>query len=170
MKKLPLLALLGMPYLVLALVMRQGLSAACLELTAGIFAGVVLLNFVWARWAGRLGFSARQLAFWAMLLKICHIPFYLLVFAVGVLLNVMIIPLLPFMAFMDYLLLLSTSLYGIRALWAGRRQGSLSLTATGVCTALQLLFCLDLAGAIWGWVRLRKADYSSSRRQPETKN
>ena len=105
-----------------------------------------------------------------MLLKICHIPFYLLVFAVGVLLNVMIIPLLPFMVFMDYLLLLSTSLYGIRALWTGHRQGSLSLTAAGVCTALQLLFCLDLAGAIWGWVRLRKADYSSSRRQPETKN
>lgn len=165
MKKLPLLALLVMPYLVLALAMEQGLSAACLELSAGIFAGVVLVNFVWALLAGRLGFSARQLAFWALLLKVCHIPFYLLVFAVGVLLNVMIIPLLPFMAFMDYLLLLSTSLYGIRALWAGRRQGSFSLSAAGICTALQLLFCLDLVGAAWGWLRLRKADLSAPRQR-----
>lgn len=157
MKRIPLLALLVMPYLVLALVMNQGLSAACLELAAAIFFGVVLVNLLWALLAVRLGFSARQLVFWNLLLKLCHIPFYLLVFAVGLLLNVMIIPLLPFLALMDYLLLLSSSLYGVRGLWLARRQGRLSLPAAGICTALQFFFCLDVVCAVYSWLRLRKS-------------
>ncbi len=156
MKRIPLFALLVMPYLVLALVMRQGLSTACLELVAAIFVGVVGVNLVWALLAVRLGFSARQLVFWNLLLKLCHIPFYLLVFAAGVLLNVMIIPLLPFLAIMDYLLLLSSSLYGVRGLRLAQKQGLLSTPAAWACIALQFFFCLDVVSAVYSWLRLQK--------------
>ncbi len=156
MKRIPPLALLVMPYLVLALIMDQGLSAACLGLVMAIFGGVAALNLVWALLAVRLGFSARQLVFWNLLLKLCHIPFYLLVFAMGVLLNVMIIPLLPILAAMDYLLLLSSSLYGVRGLRLAQKQGLLSPPAAWVCIALQFFFCLDVASALYSWLRLRK--------------
>ena len=78
--------------------------------------------------------SARTFAFWNLTVKLCHIPFYLAVFALGVLMTMaMVVPALLFVSPMvnlmllavDTALMLTSSAYGIRAAVSGVREGEL---------------------------------------------
>lgn len=74
--------------------------------------------------------APRRLAFWSMLLKLCTIPFYLIVFIGGTAISIAmaVVPGLIFglpivvaiLAAIDYVLLLFTSSYGIAAAARGR--------------------------------------------------
>lgn len=75
----------------------------------------------------------RRLAFWGMLLKLCMIPFHLLVFIGGLAISIglAVVPGLIFavpfavglLAAVAYVLLLFTSSYGFAAAARARRQG-----------------------------------------------
>ena len=72
--------------------------------------------------------SARTFAFWDLTVKLCHIPFYLAAFALGVLMMMaMVVPALLFVSpavnllllAVDTALMLTSSAYGIRAAVSG---------------------------------------------------
>lgn len=112
--------------------------------------------------------SPRRLAFWDMLLKLCMIPFYLLVFIGGVAVSVgmavvpgllLMAPLMVGMlAVIDYVPLLLTSSYGFAAAVRARRQGLITGASAVVLCVLHALFVTDVVAAIVLYVRVRKAD------------
>lgn len=106
----------------------------------------------------------RELASGVLLVKLAAIPFYLINFAllllvaVGVLalsLRAIGIFLLPFVVpiviagtILTYLLLLSTSIYGFAAIARLRRERSIGIGVTVLYTLLLLVFVVDIAGAV----------------------
>ena len=94
-----------------------------------------------------------------MLIKLCNIPIYVLVFAAGIFAVSMIlgIMLVPFLMIFDYLLLLPSSMYGISGLRDLSKAGKSSkaeIVINGIC---QFLFVFDVVGAVYLYIRFRKA-------------
>lgn len=128
-------------------------------------AAVYVLNIVHACRACKRELPQR-LAFWDMVLKLVHVPFYLMVFCVGVLLLfAMVVPALLFLsplailtlAAVDYLLLVTSSSYGIAASFGAKRRGTLPTGRSVLHIVLHFLFVADLISAVCLYVRLRKA-------------
>ena len=117
---------------------------------------ICLPNMVYAFFLPRLGTTPRQLLFWNMVLKLCNIPVFVGVFLVALLLNIMVIPLLPFLMLFDYSLLLPSTMYGISGIWQNYRKGKFSLVETAVNIILHFFFCADVFSSIYCYVRGRK--------------
>lgn len=108
--------------------------------------------------------SAKSLTFWNMLMKIIHIPAYVIVFMIGVMLTGQLIVGLPFGLFfvpilvlIDVLLLCTTSSYGICALVRSMRQGRVSVAFMVVNILLHMIFVWDVISSIIVFFRIRKA-------------
>lgn len=108
-----------------------------------------------------------RLAFWDMMMKLSHIPFYLAIFGLGVLLMVtMVVPAMAFISpfliviliVIDLMLMITTSLYGVGALVRGYRKGLLSKVYMMVHIVLHCLFVTDVVSAVMIYFKLRKAD------------
>ena len=119
--------------------------------------------------------AARTFAFWDLVVKLCHIPFYLTVFALGVLMTMaMVVPALLFVSpvvnllllAVDTALMLTSSAYGIRAAVSGVREGKLSIGLAVLLSALHLFFVFDVIGAAVEYAFFRAAD-SKNRLQQE---
>ena len=94
----------------------------------------------------------RELAFWNMIVKLCHIPFYIFIFILGI--GVMIA--IPLLFIIDAIILILSSAYGISALVraAHREQigtGFLAVNLTG-----HLFFVADVICSVIVWRKLRK--------------
>lgn len=153
MQYLPMLLLLPAPYVYFFTFFNSFPYGRFLLL---VYLAIVFGNMVYAFFLARSG-CARQLLFWDMLLKLCHIPIYTLIFLIGLVGNIMMIPLMPFMFLFDALLLLSTSLYGIHGLRLGRREGIFSRKAFVLNVILHFLFCWDVGSAVFCYVKARKS-------------
>lgn len=110
--------------------------------------------------------DARQLAFWNMIMKLVHIPFYLMIFLIGVMaLVVMVVPVFVFVSpiiaitlmVIDFFLMLTSSVYGINALIRARRNGSVSTKFTVLHSMMHLFFVLDVISAVVVFLKLRKS-------------
>lgn len=154
MKNAPMIAMLAAPYLLFGLYMTG--NAAVWPGALIVFAAVMLFGALYAFFLPRTGAGGNQLLFWCMLLKVCYIPVFLLIFIVALGLFAVIIPLLPFLALFDYLLLLSTSAYGVSGLWKCRQEGRLSAKAAALHMILQFLFCTDVISAVYCYVKSRE--------------
>lgn len=153
MKKIPMLLLLTTPYILIVSIIADSVSSIVLFL----FATVLVLNMVYAFILPRLGFDGKQILFWNMLLKLCNIPVFLLVFLIVLLTHVLILPLLPFLLLFDYFLLLSTTMYGISGLRSCYKSGNISLTTLIVHTIAQFLFCVDVFSAVYCYIKVCKS-------------
>lgn len=110
--------------------------------------------------------SPRRLAFWDVLLKLCMIPFYLLVFTGGLAASVAMAVVPGFILFapmmvlllaaIDYVLLLLTSSYGFASVVRARKQGLITGVAATVLLVLHLLFVTDVVAAIVLHAKVRK--------------
>lgn len=107
-----------------------------------------------------------QLAFWNMLIKLIHIPFYLGVFLLGVLfLLAMVVPafvflspmLMVILAVIDFFLMITSSVYGINAIVRAKQKGKVSTAFMVVNIILHLFFVTDLISAIIVYVKLKSA-------------
>ncbi len=107
-----------------------------------------------------------RLAFWDMLMKIAHIPFYVVVFGLGVLLLfTIVVPAMifvtPFMVGMlvvvDLLLMITTSLYGVNALFRAWRKGLISGKYAVIHIVMHCFFVTDVISAVMIYFKLRKA-------------
>ena len=104
MKRLPMLVLLPAPYVLLLLYLSEN-GPLLPPAFAGVSA-VLCFGAIYAFFLPRLGFQSKQLLFWCMVLKICNIPIFCLIFVVSCGLFVVILPVIPLLFSFDCLLLL----------------------------------------------------------------
>lgn len=112
--------------------------------------------------------SPRRLAFWDLVLKLCMIPFYTLIFlyATGIATIMFVIPglflaapfvVVPLLA-MSFLLMLATSSYGFAAAIRAAKRGLLPGSFAALHIALHFFAVADLISAIVLYLQLRRAD------------
>jgi len=112
--------------------------------------------------------SPRRLAFWDLMLKLCMIPFYTLIFlyATGIATIMFVIPglflaapfvVVPLLA-MSYILMLATSSYGFAASIRAAKRGLLPGSFAAIHIALHFFAVADFFSAVVLYVQLRKAD------------
>lgn len=106
-----------------------------------------------------------RLAFWEMVLKLAHIPFYLIVMAVSVLLTFSIVvpalllmsPIIIFFLMMiDFFLMATTSVYGVNALVRAKRKGTVTGSFSLIHILLHFIFVLDVISSIFVFIQIRK--------------
>lgn len=105
-----------------------------------------------------------HLAFWNMLVKLIHIPFYVGVFVFGVmLLLAAVVPGLIFITpvivliliVASYLLMITTSTYGINAIIRAKKKGTVSTGFVIVNIILHVFFVTDVISAIIVFVKMK---------------
>lgn len=112
--------------------------------------------------------SPRRLAFWGLVLKLCMIPFYTLIFlyATGIATIMFVIPglflaapfvVVPLLA-MSYLLMLVTSSYGFAASLRAAKHGLLPGSFAAIHIALHFFAVADFFSASVLYLQLRRAD------------
>ena len=112
--------------------------------------------------------SPRRLAFWDLVLKLCMIPFYTLIFlyATGIATIMFVIPglflaapfvVVPLLA-MSYLLMLATSSYGFAASIRATKRGLLPGSLAALHIALHFFAVADFFSAAVLFLQLRRAD------------
>ena len=112
--------------------------------------------------------SPRRLAFWDLVLKLCMIPFYTLIFlyATGIATIMFVIPglflaapfvVVPLLA-MSYLLMLATSSYGFTASIRATKRGLLPGSFAAIHIALHFFAVADFFSAAVLYLQLRRAD------------
>lgn len=142
------------PYFLFGIYMAENLELLSIGLLA--FGIIMLLGAVYSFFLPRIGFSGKQILFWSMLLKICNIPVFLFIFAVGLFLFVVIIPLIPLLVLFDLFLLLSTSMYGINGIIQCGKERCLSKKEVIINIVLHFIFCADVFSSIYCYIRSRK--------------
>lgn len=154
MKKIPMIIMLIAPYFLFGMYMAENLQLLSIGLIA--FGIIMVFGAVYAFFLLRMGFTGKQILFWSMLLKICNIPIFLFIFAVGLFLFVVIIPLIPLLVLFDLFLLLSTSMYGINGIIQCGKEGCLSKKEAIINIVLHFIFCADVFSSIYCYIRSRK--------------
>ena len=112
--------------------------------------------------------SPRRLAFWDLILKLCMIPFYTLIFlyATGIATIMFVIPglflaapfvVVPLLA-MSYLLMLVTSSYGFAASIRAAQRGLIPGPFAALHIALHFFAVADFFSAVVLYLQLRRAD------------
>ncbi|EKY16088.1 hypothetical protein HMPREF9061_00414 [Actinomyces sp. oral taxon 181 str. F0379] len=112
--------------------------------------------------------NLRRLAFWDLILKLCMIPFYTLIFlyATGIATIMFVIPglflaapfvVVPLLA-MSYLLMLATSSYGFAASLRAAKRGLLPRSLAAIHIALHFFAVADFFSAAVLYLQLRRAD------------
>lgn len=156
MKKIPMLLLLAAPYIFIMVCAKTGLKGSVLLMWVFLCALVYLPNMVYAFILPRLGYEGEKLLFWSLLLKLANIPVYGLVILLVLLLNIFILPMTPFLVLFDYSLLLPSSMYGVSGILSCHGKGKLSGKERIVHIIMQFMFCLDVASAVYCYVKVKK--------------
>ena len=112
--------------------------------------------------------SPHRLAFWDLVLKLCMIPFYTLIFlyATGIATIMFVIPglflaapfvVVPLLA-MSYVLMLATSSYGFATSIRAAKRGLLPGSFAALHIALHFFAIIDLISSTVLYLQLRRAD------------
>lgn len=121
--------------------------------------------------------SCKQLAFWGMLTKLVHIPFYIIMLLAAVLsVLIMVVPVFVLLSpifiiliiIVDILLMITSSTYGVCAIVRAVKEGILPLRKAVFHGILHYILVLDTISSIYIFVKIRKhfkntdkADYNS---------
>lgn len=110
--------------------------------------------------------SYYRLAFWNMLIKLIHIPFYLLTFlSAFILLCAVVVPALTFVApfaaawilAIDVCLMVTSSVYGVNALVRAGAKRAVSIKYAVINAILHFFFVADVISSIILFINVRKA-------------
>lgn len=156
MKKIPMIIMFITPYVVAFMLSSENATSLSIGASLILFVTVSLLNMVYAFILPRLGYTGEQLLFWNMLLKLCNIPVFLAVFFICMLLHIFILPLIFVLIFFDYLLLLSSTMYGVSGLVRCFNEGKLTRTTLIINVIAHFLFCWDVISAVYCYVKFCK--------------
>ncbi len=132
-----------------------------------VFLTAIVYGFnIWNAWTWPYEEAIKRLPLYNMLLKLLHIPFYIGVFLLGILsLVIMVVPALVlvspiiilYLVFVDCLLMITTSMYGIRsAVWM-YKSGLAGKAFTIVHILLHFFFVTDVISAICVFVKSKIA-------------
>lgn len=158
-KRLPMILLLLEPHILFAtfnwVCTTETVSASGVCLI--FFILILLFNMIYAFLLPRLGFEGQKILFWNMLLKLCNIPIFLVIFLVGMLTHFLILPLIPFFILFDYFLLLSSTMFGISGLLSCYKSQQLSYRTLVVNIVAQFFFCVDVISAVYCYIKVCRA-------------
>lgn len=171
MKRLPQILLCLFPYLFVFLFfsnisLEEGTGVVCTWLPNMILGAIILLNIVNGVIMCKRKESLRTVSFWNLVIKLAHIPFYFIIFIIGILSGLLGLIPVPFMIFvgagivislvvLDYMMLVISSIYGIAAINIGKYHGIFSRTEAMWYVILHFIFCADvvIAAIIYGRAR-----------------
>lgn len=124
----------------------------------------LILNSIFVALSVAHGGKSEFFLFWNMLLKLIHIPIYLMVFFVGTLCFVIptSIIFIPFLTAFDYSLLILTSIYGIGGLVQALREKKITKTAALVLGVLHFFFCADVVCAVVAFCKVKSKSKKSN--------
>lgn len=161
----PMMLLLFMPYLFVVIfggmLFLYGLSNMVLGIALGMYGIICLIiflpNMIYAFILPKKGYTAKQILFWDMVLKICNIPIYITVFLNGLLLAItpMGFLLIFILVIFDYILLLPSTMYGISGLIQARKKDFISKQKFIVHVIFHFMFCLDVISAVISYCSVR---------------
>ena len=157
------------PYMIMIPGLFEGKAASILlylygPLTIAVYAWNIINAF---KYEGE--HADRELAFYNMLIKLIHIPFYLGVFILGVMfLLASVVPALIFftpmvliyLIFSDMILLVVSSMYGVNAIRKANRCGILTGKSTVRNLIMHFIFVCDVISAIHIYYKIRKEEIS----------
>lgn len=129
------------------------------------FAPTDIWNLIWLVWLvclvasalacwKRNHWTARELALANMLIKLIHIPAYVLWFGVGLATFLFLGPVIAFI--MDAMAIVVSGLVGLAAVLRCRTEGKLGREAAIGHGILQFIFCADVFSAVWVYINSRK--------------
>ena len=165
-KILPVILMIW-PYLIILAVVLPGELGAVQSFIAA-YAAFTLIVYglnIWNAFTWPYEDPVCRLAFYDMLLKLVHIPFYIGVFMIGLILALaMVVPallfvspiLISFMAAIDFGLMLTSSMYGISAVIRLLRNDVLSKKSAMLHIVLHLIFVSDVISAVCIYRRSKK--------------
>ena len=104
------------------------------------------------------GWSARQTAFFNMLIKLIHIPAYLVIFVLGVLFFITIFTYAfsIFFVIFDCMTIFITGLIGLTANLRLYKEKKCTGSFAAINSICQFLFCIDVINAVIVYIRSRK--------------
>lgn len=158
-KKILPVILMIWPYLIaLAAVLPDELGAVQRFFAAYAILTVAVYGLnIWNAFAWPYEDYGCRPAFYDMLIKLVHIPFYIGVFMMGLLLAfAMVVPalifvspiLISFMAVIDFGLMLTSSMYGVSAIIRLLRKNAISKKSAFLHIILHLFFVTDVISSI----------------------
>lgn len=157
MKKMPMIVMIIVPYVVGTILFSKNAivfdSAFVPSLI--LFVIVSFINMIYAFILPRLGYKENQLLFWNMILKLCNIPAFIFIFFICMLFHILILPLIPVLILFDYLLLLSSTMYGVNGLIYCLNKRKLTKKAFIINVIAHFLFCWDVISAVYCYIKLR---------------
>ena len=174
MKKILPILLIAAPYIFLAdiflLILYAsthesffGYALAIMPISYFVMVAIVFIpNIICAIFRCAKGESSKRLLFWNLIIKLCHIPFYIVMFILGFFMAVLSLKLLgPIfiaiaIAIIDYSLLLASSVYGITGIFRAKKEGKLSLSAVVLHTLMHFIFVFDIISAIYVYAKSKK--------------
>lgn len=125
---------------------------------------VYILN-IWNAFTYPREEMGKELAFYDMVAKLVHIPFYLCVFILGIILVLaMVVPGMVFvspivitiLAVIDFFLMVTSSMYGINAAFKLSKNGILTTSTAVLYSVLHLIFVADVISAVLLYRKSRK--------------
>lgn len=158
MKKIPMILLVIAPYTLVAFMFYSVSYNTNIRAALIVYIAILLLNMGYAFLLPWMEFGGKEILFWNMLLKLCHIPVYLGVMFFVLLTHALSLPLVPILVVFDYSLLLSSTMYGISGMlrcYKEKRLNSVTLVANMIA---QFVFCLDVISAIYCFIKTRKSE------------
>lgn len=132
-----------------------------------IYAVVVLANVIFLIYLTVSGEDAQRLLFWDMLIKLCYIPFFLMMFLMilagfatflvgGIAMVVMTVG-------VDLLFLIPPSIYGLCGCIRAAKEKNMSGGLSVVLAILHFLFCADVVAAIVAYCKVRSSNKKRQR-------
>lgn len=132
-----------------------------------------LLNFINLIFMKKTANSEKELAFWCMLIKLLHIPYYVFMFVVCIISLLLVMTPIIFMIFVapmvvisvlisDYILTIISSSYGFFAISKARKLKLITKVECVIYTILLCIFCTDVIVSIILYIRIKKSLNSKS--------
>ena len=146
-------------YLILGLISDDNYLLLLVILFLGLITLIFIPNMIYAWLLPKLGYNEEKILFLNMVLKLCFIPFNLIIFLlpiyalflpIGFLVLIMVLgtPLGIFLIIFVYLCLITTSMYGIRGLWQAYKKKKITKGFMIVNMVMHLFFILDVISSV----------------------
>lgn len=130
-----------------------------------IFTFLIYGMNIWNAFTYQEDKASYKLAYYDMVIKLVHIPFYIGVFLIGVVsMLAMVVPALIFispiimlcLSGIDFFLMMTSSMYGINAVLKASKEGILSKRLFNLHTILHCIFIADMISAIILFTKFKK--------------
>lgn len=156
-KQLIPISLVLMPYLILLLIIFSEEILLAISLTLGIIV-ITIANFIYAIIYPKISNNVSDSLKWCMIIKLMHIPFYILLFVIGVAswLSFFLLPVAVIAFLIDCFVLITSSIYGVTGTIKLIKENQLSIGKGFLAIIGYFIFIIDLVTAVIMYLKVRK--------------